>query len=60
MDKYNLCTGYVNVDELEDIADEEIVVGGAFTGLICASVTLGGIILTEIACPTKACTGHCK
>lgn len=60
MNKYNLCTGYVDVDELEEIANEEAVVGGVFTALACAISGLTLIIATEAACPTKACTGHCK
>ncbi|MBK1813748.1 class II lanthipeptide, LchA2/BrtA2 family [Clostridium sp. YIM B02505] len=58
--KYKLSTGYVSVEELEEISNEADVVGAFTTTLACAITGLTVIVVTEVACPSKACTGYCK
>lgn len=60
VNNYELVTGFVTVGELEEISKEEDAVGAATTTLGCAIATLTFIIITEVACPTKACTGYCR
>ncbi|NFA60704.1 class II lanthipeptide, LchA2/BrtA2 family [Clostridium sporogenes] len=59
MNKYDLCTGYIEVDELEELSNEVEVAGG-FTGLACAITGATVAAVTAVACPSGACTGYCK
>ncbi|EQB90213.1 hypothetical protein J2Z44_001761 [Clostridium punense] len=58
---YNLSTGFVSIEELEE-ASNDIGVAGAFTTIACAAIGLSIAILTVAACPTEsgACTGYCR
>ncbi|MBK1813746.1 hypothetical protein JHL18_24310 [Clostridium sp. YIM B02505] len=57
MKDYKQLTGFIEVEELENVSDEY---GG--TGTPCAVIATVGLtikVATAVVCETGACTGYC-
>ena len=58
MKDYENITGFVSVEELEEVTDENN--GGAPWIPILATVAFTVKVATAVVCETGACTGYCR